>query len=444
MAPGPWPLPLSPDSEPNDKEPVEMSQKARRLSAIASTLCCFLAVTATAGAATVYVSPSPVVPGGKSCAQPNFNSVQAAINATSGGTVNVCAGTYTEQIAITGGVKLNAVSGLDTATLELPANAVDSTSACDTMGGLKQIDEISICGSGTVKITGIAVQALMPLENCGIGLYGIFVAGGATLKATSVSVDGASTTVESYKGCQQGVAIEVGNKTPAEVGHASLKNVVVSGYQKNGPTVKSPGSTLSVAGSTVTGEGPSPWIAQNGIEVAFGGEATIKSSSISANECDVASCGAEGEQATGVLFYQAAKGSSLSGSTVDGNDGGVYYASGSSVLPAAPEVTFTKDVLTGNRYEGVFLEEGKASLKTITINGSGRVGIDLYQAAYQESSSESVASSITISGQSEAAIRVESDKSPADFPGRFEITKSTESGNGALLVNDSDNFEVIF
>jgi nitrous oxidase accessory protein NosD len=423
-----------------------MPRTARHAFTLAVTLFCFIAVTASAGAATIYVSASsPVVAGGKSCAQPDASTVQAGIAAAKGGTVDVCAGTYTEQIAITEPVKLTAVSGINTATLEMPAAAVDSTTACDTQEGLQQKDEISICTGGKVSITGLDVKALIPLETCAEGLNGIFIGGGGTLKATSITVDGASTTLNAYKGCQHGVAIAVGSKTPAEVGHASLKNVTVTGYQKNGPTVRGKGSTMAISGSTITGEGPSPYIGQNGIEVAFGGKATIKSTSVSGNECSLPGiCGAEGEQASGVLFYEAAPGSSVSGSTVSENDLGVYYSSGSKTLPSAPEVSIAKDVLTSNRYEGVELEEGKASLKTLTINGSGRVGIDLYQADYQESASESVATAVKISGQSEAAIKVESDKQPGDIAGKFLITKSTETANGSLLINDSNNFEVIF
>src|SRR5271165_382293 len=111
-----------------------MSQTARRVLALACTLFCFLAVTATAGASTVWVSSSPIVAGGKSCAQPNYNGVQAAITAGAA-TIDVCAGTYTEQIAISSAVKIIAVNGVNTATLAMPAAAVLSTSACDTMGG---------------------------------------------------------------------------------------------------------------------------------------------------------------------------------------------------------------------------------------------------------------------------------------------------------------------
>ena len=79
-----------------------------------------------------------------------------------------------------------------------------------------------------------------------------------------------------------------------------------------------------------------------------------------------------------------------------------------------------------------------------TINGSGRVGIDLFQYEGQKSASESTAKNMHISGQAEAAIKVESDKQPGDIPGKFVITNSTESGNGSVLINESNNFQVIF
>jgi hypothetical protein len=412
---------------------------------------CLMAVTAgAAGAAPVYVSNSaPVVPGGRSCAQPSFSTVQAGINAAKGGTVNICAGTYTEQINITEGVRLIAVSGVGTATLAMPASPARSESSCDTKangeeGPLNQADEVSICTGGTVVMTGLGVQALIPLETCANGLNAIFVAGGGTLKATDVSIDGASTTLNEFKGCQHGLALLVGSASREEVGHAVIKSNTISGYEKNGPTVAGTGSTMSITSSTVTGEGPSPYVAQNGIEIAFGAQGTVKTTTVSANECNHPSCGAEATQASGVLFYQAAPGSKIIGSTVKENDMGVYYASGSSTVPASPDVLINKDVLTSNRYEGVALEEGKAGLTSDTINGSGRVGIGLLQFEGQLSASESSANKIKISGQSEAAIKVESDKQPGDIAGKFVITNLTHSNDGALLINESNNFEVIF
>jgi hypothetical protein len=400
---------------------------------------------ANASAATLYVSNgAPVVVGGHSCAQPGYSSVQAAIESGPNAKISVCPGTYTEQLTITGPVKLTDASGAGTATIAMPAVPVLSSTSCDTLAGLRQIDEISICTSGTVSITGLDIDAVVPLETCEYGFNGIFVAGGGTLNATDVAVDGAGTSLNADKGCQHGVAVAVGLKTPAEVGHATLKDVDVFGYEKNGPTARGAGSTLTVIGSTITGEGATPYIAQNGIEVAYGAQGSVKSSTISGNECDVASCGASGEQASGALFYGAASGSSVSGSTLRENDLGAYYDSMSATQPASPEVTFTKDVLTSNRYEGFVLEEGKALLSKDTVNGGGDVGIDLSQYEGQKLASQSSATGTKVEDQTEAAIKVESDDKPGDVKGSFDFTDGTFSGDATVLDNESSNFEVVF
>jgi len=426
-----------------------MSQRIPRLTiaALAVAACAALgAGAATASASTLYVSNSaPPVVGGKSCAQPNYSAIQAAITAGGAGAViKICPGTYTEQLEITNSVTLTAASGVGTATIAMPQAPAYSGTSCDILAHPEQIDEISICTSGTVTINNLNVQALFPNATCAGELYGIFVGEGGTLKATGDTVDGASTTLPALKGCQTGVAIEIGNKTPAEVGHAVLKNLTIYGYQKNGPTVKSPGSTMTITGSTITGEGPSPDIAQNGIEVAYGAKGVVNTSSISGNECNVPVCAVNNEeQASGVLFYQSASGSNVTSSTITNNDIGAYYGSGSATVPAMPAFTLSKDGLTNNRYEGVVLEEGKASLKNDVINGTGKVGIDLVQLASQLSALNSSATSTKVEGQ-ETAIKVESDKSALDIPGKFTFATGTLSGNGTILVNESNNFEVIF
>jgi len=198
----------------------------------------------------------------------------------------------------------------------------------------------------------------------------------------------------------------------------------------------------------VTGAGASPYISQNGIEVGFGAKGTIKGATVSANECayvGVCETPELEEQASGVLFYQAAAHSSLSSSKVNENDLGVYYSSGSATEPSSPEVTVSHDTLTGNRYEGVLLEEGKASLKSLTISGSGRVGIEIYQDEEQESASESRATGTKISGQTEAAIKVGSDRAPGDIPGTFTFSGGSLTGNKAFVINENEeNFQVIF
>ncbi len=422
-----------------------MSQRTRRTILVAAlAVTALMAIPAMASAMGVYVSNSAtVVPNGKSCTQPGYSTIQGAISAGAK-SINVCPGTFEEQLTITKGVKLTAINGAGTALLKMPATSANSTTSCDTMVG-EQKDEISICTPETVSITNLNVEAITTTAGCGGQLYGIFIGDGGTLKATNMAIDGASTNDPSLKGCQYGVAIEAGNKSPVEVGHASLKKVTVTGYQKNGPTAKGAGSTMSISASTITGEGESPYIGQNGIEIAYGAKGNIKTSVISANECSIpVACSASDleNHASGVLFYQAAAGSGITSSTIKENDDGAYYSSGSAVEPSSADVTFSKDVLTNNRYEAFQIEEGKSALSGDTINGSGLIGINLVQEAYQESASESSAIRTTISGQSEASIKVTSDKAGGDIPGKFVFSKGTAAS--PVLLNESNNFVVEF
>jgi hypothetical protein len=424
----------------------------RRKGLFVCVLACALLALGGAGSASaaLFVSNTvPVVPNGKSCAQPAYSKVQAAIEAAApGATVNVCNGTYTEQLEIKQKVKLNAINGAGTATLAMPESFTLSTSACDTKTPLKNVDEISVCTSTSedkVTITNLTIEALVPIACTPEALYGIFVAGPGTLKATNDTIIGANTTLAGDHGCQHGVAVDVGSKKAKEVGHAVLTGMNISDYEKNGPTVAEAGSTLTVSGSTITGAGPSTETAQNGFEV-FGGKGIVTNSTISGNECEEGgACGPEPltqTQSAGLLFIEPEAGSKVSGSHIQGNDMGAYYASVSNVVPAAPQVTMSKDVFTSNRYEGVLLEEGKASLGTFTINGSGNIGIDLLQANYQGSSSESSAIGGKIENQSKAAIEVSWD-GESDPPGKFKYS-GTFKGNASVLIDPSPNFEVIF
>lgn len=420
----------------------------------ACAVLCGLAAPAVANAASVYVSKSsPVVSGGKSCTQPNYATIQSAIDALkslSNPTIDVCPGTYTEQLTITKALKLSVAGTSGSAKVVLPASPKDSETKCDeasAQAGFTNQDAISICTPGTVSITGLTLEAKWAGSICNENLYGILVAGGATLKATNTTIDGAGAFP--INGCQGGIGIEVGMHwtNPVEVGHATLKGVTVENYQKNGITIEGKGSTAAIGTTTVQGAGATPEIAQNGIQVSGEGQAKIKSSKISGNECDVASCGSDGssnEQATGLLFYGAAAGSSVTSSTLEGNDIGAYYKSFSPSEPSSSELLLSKDAFTGNRYEGVALDQGVASLKNDTIAGPGEVGIEIYQYAGQAYAPNSSASGAKIEGMSEAGVRVASDKAAGDKPGRFKFSKSTFTNDTTVLNNESSNFEVIF
>jgi hypothetical protein len=428
---------------------MTLTKGIRRTLTLAAVLAGALALMlpGAAGAATgLWVSGSTPVGADTSCSSPGFATIQAALNsATSGEQVNVCAGTYTEQIEIVKAIKLTQAQG--GVTLQMPSKPVPSKTVCDTEPGLEpgQIDEVSVCTKGNVTISGLKIVALAPIETCAGGLNGIFVADGATLTASGDQIVGASTTLNNFKGCQHGIAVEVGSHKADEIGHAKLESDSISGYEKNGPTATNPGSTLLVKNSVVTGEGSSPFIAQNGIEVAFGAKGTISGTTISANECEVeGACTSTNleEQATGLLFFGAAAGSKVSSSTSSSNDIGAYFASTSPTQATKPELKVLSSHLTDNRYEGAVLEEGDAALTRDVITGTGEVGIDIVQSASQPYADDSTASRCTIEGMTVAAVAITTDGLSGDSSGIFTIKSSSISKNAAQVLDPSTNFTV--
>jgi hypothetical protein len=381
-----------------------------------------LTMPAMASASNLYVSPSTPSPPYNSCTHPAYDHIQDAVQAPD----------TTVRVVV----------------LKLPAAPVNSTTSCDTAiepPYQPNQDEVSICTSGTVSITGLKIEALWPSGTCYDSMYGIFVAGGATLKATGDQIEGAGGA-SPIGGCQGGVGVEVGTARtePGEVGYAAFKEDTISGYQKNGITVEGTGSNINVSKTTVTGAGATPAIAQNGIQVSYGGGGTIKDSTITGNECDAGSCGPDSlvdYQSTGVLFYGAANGSSVSASTIDGNDIGVLTESSTEVQPLEPitsQLTVTSNILENDRYESVLVSQGWTTVSKNTMT-NGNVGIQLLQYGEESYGPKATAVKDKIGGMADWAVQGYSDNEPTDPFGSITITNSHLSGNPGGTVEESVN-----
>jgi Right handed beta helix region len=409
------------------------------LSATVAIAAVVAALPAAASAASLWVAHAPTVKGpGKSCTSPGYSTIQSAIAAdTTGAKIEVCTGTYIEQLQITKGLSIVAAGSV---TVRLPATPVDSTTECDkaSLKGLEEHeygdqpnqDLVAICGAGTVTITGLTFEGNWPAGTCDDSLYGILVGGGADLKLTDSTISGAGA--DPINGCQGGIGVQVGMAwtNPVEIGTATLTNDTIGGYQKNGITVDGPGSKATITSTTVTGAGETPAIAQNGIQVSNGAQAKITGSTISGNEYN------PGYEATGVLFYGAAAGSSVTKSIIDDNDFGVYYLDGLPTPPTSSQLTISGDKLTNDRYASVGLDQGWATVSSDELAG-GKVGILVFQYDEQQYGPKGTGSGDTISGMSEWAVQGSSDENPADHPGSFSIVKSSISGNplGASVSN---------
>ncbi len=415
------------------------STRNAALSAVAA-LSMLAGVPAAANAAVLFVGPTASAPG-TSCAHPEYTSVQTAINgATTGDTIDLCGGSYAEQLQIEKAVTLVGKSG---AKIVVPGTPGKSDTTCDhernAARGGEEEDLISICTTGKVTLSGLALEAKWQAGTCNDFLYGIVVGGGATLEASKVTLDGAGAFP--INGCQGGVGIQVGFGTGGQVGHATLSKDTIENYQKNGMTVDGPGSTATVTTTTITGAGPSNQ-GQNGIQVSRGAVATISKVTISGDECNiVGTCGYESasqweEDGAGVLFYQAGSSSSVSNSKLSNNNIGVEYVSASPTRPLTPELTLTADKITGG-YASVQLNQGNATLDNDKLTGA-LVGIDV-NSYWEEDNSYAPNAQVTggkIEG-SKAAVQVESDLT--GLAGELSLSNVKVKG---LIVKEDPQYEV--
>jgi hypothetical protein len=239
----------------------------RRVALTAAVVLCVGAVagTASAAATTRYVSPTPpaVLPPGTSCAVPGYNTIQAAVNASSAGDVIVvCPGTYPEQVTVGNSVTL---TGSGNAIIQAPPTLPPAG------------DVVTVNNGASVTMFGFTVAGPGP-SGCGSIGAGIAVLGNASLDLSNTAVR--DIRDNPFSGCQNGEGIRVGRASTGNVGHATIDKVIVTGYQKNGITVDNAGSTGKITNTTVTGHGPTAVIAQNGIQVSRGAAATISTSTI--------------------------------------------------------------------------------------------------------------------------------------------------------------------
>jgi hypothetical protein len=139
-------------------------------------------------------------------------------------------------------------------------------------------------------------------SGCGSIDTGIAVLRNATLNLSTTTVR--DLRDDPFSGCQNGEGIRVGtprfSTTGTSVGHATIDNVIVTDYQKNGLTLDGTNTTAKITNTTVTGNGPTTVIAQNGIQVSRGAAATISTSTLRDNNYTP-----KGVTACGLLIFNA-------------------------------------------------------------------------------------------------------------------------------------------
>jgi hypothetical protein len=260
------------------------------------------------------------------------DSIEEAHEASPGAdTVNVCPGTYTEQVSFEPDDTGTTIRSLNVwaAIIEAPA-----TIAADLVNK-KAI--VNVSGATGIRILAFTITGPGPF-NCDSLRYGVRVenSGSASILGnhiTEIRDTDPLSLDPPFSGCQNGVAVQVG-RTPVDgptSGSATIIGNLIDRYQKNGITVDNPGSNAVIAGNQVNGIGPTPVIAQNGIQVSRGATATARGNRAQDNTYTVPP-GLPITGGTGVLLFEAGAGTVISSNRLVRNDWNINASFTTGVL----------------------------------------------------------------------------------------------------------------
>jgi len=241
--------------------------------------------------------------------------VQEGVNLVSASTVNVAAGTYTEQVDI--GKPLT-LTGAGQAITIIKSPAALATKFVTGANNNKPVVYIHDAASVTVQ------QLTVDGDGKGNGNYrmegiAFYNAGGTVDHVTITRV-----RETPLSGAQHGGAL-IAYNTDGLPRTLNVSSNIISEYQKNGMALMGAGLTTTVTGNTVTGWGPTGVIAQNGIQVSDGASGTVGGNTVSNN-----SYTGPDDAASNVLVFSAD--TDVTGNSLTDGQVGLYYVEGSGTV----------------------------------------------------------------------------------------------------------------
>ena len=308
---------------------------------------------------TLWVNAAAIapIPPGTSCDNPGYRTIQRAVDdATTGDRINVCPGTYVEQVTIPAGkdnIRLRSTQQWQ-AVIKAPMLMVPYNG---------NFIIVRVAGAQNVTLLAFTITGPGP-GGCGTLHYGVRVDNGGSADILGNHIT--KIRDEPFSGCQNGVAVLVGRAAEGTTGSARIMGNVIDDYQKNGPTVDNAGSSADIVNNRILGHGPNALNAQNGVQVSRGATANIRHNFVAGNVYTPQTF-----EATGILLFRS--GSVLTDhNTLSSNDGGIY------MFQAATGSTTPNNRVRGSSFDGITLDfatgNGVANNKTDQNTGPG-VGV---------------------------------------------------------------------
>jgi len=219
----------------------------------------------------VAATANPIVvvgASGATCPDAQFSTIQAAVNSASpGAVIQICVGTYPEQVTITKPLSLRGANGV---VIE-PSNVVTNITGMASGQSIAAI--ILVQNTTDVNIQDVIVDgANSGITACAPDLIGIYYAN-ASGDVRRVAVRNVKLAAD-LNGCQSGSAILVQSGNGG-VSVVNIEGSSIHDYQKNGITANETGTQVRIEHNVITGVGPTTGAAQNGIQVGFGAAGSV-------------------------------------------------------------------------------------------------------------------------------------------------------------------------
>jgi hypothetical protein len=304
-----------------------------------------------------------------SCPGATFAKIQAAVNASAvGDTVQVCPGTYPEQVTISKNLTLVGIESGNVGAAVITSPGGGMVQNVTGVGGPAAAG-IAVKSATAVNIVNVTVDGSNNgLTGCGLDLVGIFfqnASGSIKAVATRNQKHGPSLT-----GCQDGEGIFI------QKGTVSVTNSSVHSFQKNGITANEQGTFATIAVNTVEGQGPTDGATENGIQVGFGAQAMVQLNSIIDSIWAPDTILDPADAATGILVF-ASKGVVVTRNTVGNTQNAIVFV-GDDSEGSADLGDVTLNLVFGTRiFDGIILCSNDNLVADNTVNDSDEAGINL-------------------------------------------------------------------
>jgi parallel beta-helix repeat protein len=254
-----------------------------------------------------------------------YSTISSAIAAANpGDTIEVCPSTYPEAVYINkANLKLTGINIDGSSLIELDPSAgyqiedANPSASDPTVSGVLVVDSVSGVAIKNISVNGYAATTTGS-SGCSIDNVGIYFRNASgSIVNSAVSYIGLNPD-GSITGCQEGLGVFI--ESYGGTASVTMTGNSIHDFDKNGITADGSAATLVATNNAVTGAGPTPLIAQNGIQVSDGAKGTVNSNVVSSVDYTPSSTAA-----TGILFYLAADDGQVNNNVVSDSNNGVYF-----------------------------------------------------------------------------------------------------------------------